>query len=53
MLKIYEVRARSFPGRIPLWHEFEIAGTDEEDVKSAIEIRWPSLYEVVVSEKVA
>lgn len=51
VFQIFEVTARSFTGRIPCDHRFEIAGEDEDEARNAIKIRWPALYDVKISKK--
>jgi len=46
--KIYEIKASSFEGRIPLRHEFVMPGESKEEVWQAIRSRWPELYDIEI-----
>ncbi len=47
--EIYEIKALSFEGRLPLRHKFVMSGKSEEEVRQAVTIRWPELYNVMIS----
>jgi len=49
--KMYEVKASSYEGRLPLKHIFAMPGKDERDVLEAVETRWPALYDINIREK--
>lgn len=49
--KMYEVRASSYEGRLPLKHIFKMPGKDEQDVFDAVRIRWPAMYDIKVNEE--
>jgi len=49
-MKTYEIKATSFEGRLPIQHEFTMSGESEEDIRQAIKIRWPQMYNIVIKE---
>lgn len=51
-MRMFKVRYRAWEdgARLPVHGEFHIAGTSIEDVRRACALRWPSMFEIKVTE---
>jgi len=51
-VRMFKVRYRAWEdgAKLPVHSEFEIAGASKEDVRRACALRWPSMFEIEVTE---